>query len=120
MPWRLIVAQGNVPITQTLGAVAREADIEALLVPSAKYAGSTNVAIIRDRLREGSNFSIHKPDGFPSAPRPSFVEHIARAAQAGKGSVGPENIVCADHAPVPTDERVFSLESLWRATSQKI
>ncbi len=64
--WRPIVAQGNVPMTHTLGTVARDAGIEALLVPSAKYAGSTNLAIIRDRLREGSNFSIYMANGFPS------------------------------------------------------
>ncbi len=64
--WRLIVAQGNVPMTHTLGAAAREAEIEALLVPSAKHPGSSNLAIIRDRLREGSNFSIYKADGFPA------------------------------------------------------
>lgn len=49
--WRLIVAQGKVPMTHTLGAAARDAEIEALLVPSAKYPGSSNLVIIRDRLR---------------------------------------------------------------------
>ncbi len=64
--WRLIVAQGNVPVTHALGAAARVAEIEALLVPSAKYPGSSNLAVIRDRLREGSKFSIYKADGFPA------------------------------------------------------
>jgi len=64
--WRLIVARGHVPMTHTLGAAARDAEIEALLVPSGKYPGSSNLAVIRDRLRAGSSFSIHKADGFPA------------------------------------------------------
>lgn len=63
--WRLVVAQGHVPITHIIGAAARNAEVEALLVPSAKYPGSTNLAIMRDRLRRNSVVLIRRSEDFP-------------------------------------------------------
>jgi RES domain-containing protein len=63
-PWRLIVALGRVPTTHVLGAAAREAGIEALIVPSAQHPGSKNLVVIPDRLLFGSSVMIHQPRGF--------------------------------------------------------
>jgi hypothetical protein len=50
-----------------LGAAARDAGIEALIVPSARHPGYANVAVIRDRLMIGSAIRIHEPSAFPAA-----------------------------------------------------
>jgi RES domain-containing protein len=62
--WKEELLAGNVPITQDVGAGAREADIEALIVPSARVDGAKNLAIIVDRLRAGSSLKIDPKDGF--------------------------------------------------------
>ena len=62
--WKEDLLAGRVPITQDLGAAARAADIEALIVPSARVNGAKNLAIIVDRLRSGSSLKINPKDGF--------------------------------------------------------
>ncbi len=62
--WRDLLAKFTLPPTHRIGEAAREADIEALLVPSARVSGSKNIAIIIDRLRNGSFFEIYRPAGF--------------------------------------------------------
>jgi RES domain-containing protein len=62
--WRALLAESKVPPTHQVGAAAREADVEALLVPSARLSGTKNIAIIIDRLRIGSFFEIYRPEGF--------------------------------------------------------
>ncbi len=43
----------------------RDAGIEALIVPSARHAGLSNIDVIRDQLLESSYIRIHQPTGFP-------------------------------------------------------
>jgi hypothetical protein len=62
--WRALLAESKIPPTHLLGEAAREAAIEALLVPSARLSGTKNIAIITDRLRIGSFFEIYRPEGF--------------------------------------------------------
>jgi hypothetical protein len=60
----LLLAESKIPPTHLLGEAAREAAIEALLVPSARLSGTKNIAIITDRVRIGSFFEIYPPEGF--------------------------------------------------------
>jgi hypothetical protein len=62
--WRAIVLEGKVPITHDIGAAARAAGVEALIYPSARLSGASNLAVIVDRLRRGSRLRINPPDGF--------------------------------------------------------
>jgi RES domain-containing protein len=62
--WRVVTLAGKRPITHDIGAAAREAEFEALLYPSARVDGATNLAIIVDRLRRGSTLSINPAEGF--------------------------------------------------------
>ncbi|TXT36017.1 MAG: hypothetical protein FD138_1123 [Planctomycetota bacterium] len=59
---------GREAITQAVSRLARERDIEALLVPSAvSGAGSnTNVLVFMDRLLPGSSWEIVNPSALPS------------------------------------------------------
>ena len=63
-PWRLIVALRRVPTTHALGAAARRAGVEALIVPSAQHPGSKNLVVMPDRMLAGSSVTIHQPRGF--------------------------------------------------------
>jgi len=63
--WELDLLNGTTPVTQDLGIAARDTGIEALIVPSARHAGFSNVAVIRDQLLESSFIRIHRPEGFP-------------------------------------------------------
>jgi hypothetical protein len=63
--WRAFPAASKTPPTHLIGEAARTAGIEALIVPSARVAGTKNIAIIIDRLRTGSHFEIYRPEGFP-------------------------------------------------------
>lgn len=62
--WRLIVSSKKTPITHRIGRAARAAGVEALIVPSAKNSGTTNIAIIIDQLLVDSSYEIAQPDGF--------------------------------------------------------
>lgn len=64
--WRTFLAASKTPPTHVIGDAARAADIEALLVPSARLPGTKNIAIVTDRLRIGSFVEIHRPEGFPA------------------------------------------------------
>jgi RES domain-containing protein len=62
--WRAIVLDEKIPITHAIGAAAREAGVEALVYPSARLSGASNLAVIVDRLRCGARLRINPPDGF--------------------------------------------------------
>jgi len=66
--WRDIVAKGEVPVTHRLGNIAHAAGIEALVTPSEKNRGKTNIGIIDTgtgaNLLIGSTVKIHDPQGF--------------------------------------------------------
>lgn len=65
--WRDELLKGRTPITHEIGAAARDAGVEALLVPSARVPGEMNLAVIADRLRVGSLVRINPAEGFPSS-----------------------------------------------------
>lgn len=71
--WKAILIAGNVPITHDIGQAARDADVEALIVPSARKLGATNLVIFRDRLRLGSSIHISPPAGFPSSAQTAIA-----------------------------------------------
>ena len=64
MEWRAIVLDGKTPITHQIGASAHLANIEALIYPSARLPGATNLAVIADKLRRGSSLRVNPADGF--------------------------------------------------------
>lgn len=70
--WLQIVRRGRVPVTHWLGAAALVAGVEALIVPSKRYPGRANVAVIEENLLRGSFVAIHDPRGF----RPSITTRI--------------------------------------------
>ena len=63
--WRTMLAARKTPPTHLIGEAANDAELEALLVPSARFLGTRNIAIIIDRLRIGSSLEIYRPEGFP-------------------------------------------------------
>jgi RES domain-containing protein len=63
--WKAALIAGNVPITHDIGHAARDADVEAIVAPSARKPGATNLIIFPDRLRAGSSIQINPPTGFP-------------------------------------------------------
>lgn len=62
LPWRLAQDRGEYPVTQLLGAAARTAEIEGLLVPSAKVATGTNPVVVVDRLVPASSYTLYLGD----------------------------------------------------------
>jgi RES domain-containing protein len=62
--WKKELLAGNTPVTHQIGAAARAANVEALLVPSARIAGAKNLAILVDRMRATSSLTISPKDGF--------------------------------------------------------
>jgi RES domain-containing protein len=62
--WTDLVDAGIIPVTHVLGTAARDASIEALIVPSARHKGHKNMAVIYDCLLKGSFVEIHDPSGF--------------------------------------------------------
>jgi RES domain-containing protein len=64
--WELAVLNGQAPITQDLGYAAREAGIEAIVVPSSRHPGHSNICVISDQLLETSFVRIHNADGIPT------------------------------------------------------
>jgi RES domain-containing protein len=67
--WKAVLIAGGVPITHDIGSAARDAGVEAIIVPSARQPGATNLVIFPDRLRHGSSVRIDPPDGFPPGTR---------------------------------------------------
>jgi RES domain-containing protein len=63
-PWRLIVAFGRVPMTHRIGAAARGAGLEGLIVPSARQPRAKNLVVFRDCLLRGSSADIRSAKGF--------------------------------------------------------
>jgi RES domain-containing protein len=62
--WRATVLEGKIPVTHDIGGAARTAAVEALIYPSARLPGASNLAVIVDRLRRDSRLRINPPDGF--------------------------------------------------------
>lgn len=67
-PWKLAQAENRPTLTQRIGAAARAADIEALLVPSARVDVGTNLVVFPDRLRNGSSVGLFVGNE-PTIPR---------------------------------------------------
>jgi RES domain-containing protein len=66
LPWR--IEQREEPtVTQQLGAAARAANIELLLVPSEKNRGASNAVIFPDQLLVQSQVRIFADDAVPAA-----------------------------------------------------
>ncbi len=65
--WKAILIAGDVPVTHDIGHAARAADVEAIIVPSARKRGATNLVIFPDRLRSGSSIRINPAAGFPKS-----------------------------------------------------
>jgi RES domain-containing protein len=62
--WDQILRQHLIPITHEIGYAARLANVEALIVPSTRHTGATNLVIFNDRLRSGSSIVIKPATGF--------------------------------------------------------
>ena len=67
-PWKIAQAEKRPVLTQRIGAAARAADIEALLVPSARVEDGTNLVVFTDRLRTGSRVILYVGED-PMIPR---------------------------------------------------
>lgn len=67
-PWKIAQAENRPFLTQRIGAAARAVNVEALLVPSARVDGGTNLAIFTDRLRKGSRVILYVGED-PTVPR---------------------------------------------------
>jgi RES domain-containing protein len=67
-PWKLAQAENRPVLTQRIGSAARAADVEGLLVPSARVDTGTNLVIFPDRLRKGSSVELYVGDE-PTIPR---------------------------------------------------
>lgn len=65
MDWREVQDAGQEALTQTIGRLAFEVGIEALLVPSARLRHATNVVIFPEGLRPESTLSIQKIERLP-------------------------------------------------------
>jgi RES domain-containing protein len=60
-PWKPFVLHGFVAPTQTLGRAVRAAGFEAILAPSAKMRGATNLVVFPDRMYRTSSYRIFEP-----------------------------------------------------------
>jgi RES domain-containing protein len=58
-PWKMAQAESRPVLTQRIGAAARAADIEGLLVPSARVRAAANLVVFPDRLRAGSRIELY-------------------------------------------------------------
>lgn len=57
-PWRAFQGRGEEAVTQALGRMAWEEHLEAILVPSARASGETNIVVFPTRRRRGSSWKI--------------------------------------------------------------
>jgi len=48
-PWRAFQERGQEAVTQALGRIAWEENLEAILVPSARAVGETNIVVFPGR-----------------------------------------------------------------------
>jgi RES domain-containing protein len=64
-PWREFQDEGREAITQTIGRLVFEAEVEAMIVPSARLVDARNIIIFPERLGEGSMLSIQKVEKLP-------------------------------------------------------
>ncbi len=67
-PWKIAQAENRPVLTQRIGAAARSVDVEALLVPSTRISGGTNLVVFPDRLRRGSSIELYVGNE-PTVPR---------------------------------------------------
>jgi RES domain-containing protein len=69
--WRDRLRRGDTPITHTLGSLAyQRGDVESLLVPSAKNPEAFNLAVLPERLRQGSSLRVFDDSGMIDARLP--------------------------------------------------
>lgn len=66
-PWKIAQDQGRRIHTQDIGEAARHAEIEGLLVPSARVSDGTNLVVFLDRLRIRSTVTLYRGDN-PALP----------------------------------------------------
>ena len=59
--WRRAAEQGRESLTQAIGRAAFEAELEALLVPSAADRTGANLVVFPARLRPGSRLAVRPP-----------------------------------------------------------
>lgn len=70
-PWRDSLRRGETPVTHRLGTLAYErGDVEALLFPSTKNPATLNLAVLPDRLTEGSSLRVFDDSGMIEARMP--------------------------------------------------
>jgi RES domain-containing protein len=78
--WEALVLHWKKVPTQILGCAARDADIEGLIVPSARQPDQNNLVMVVDRLRTGSGLRIHDPEGFAPGTRTEIIgDYIPKA-----------------------------------------
>jgi RES domain-containing protein len=67
--WRLRQDRGTESLTQAIGRLAREASIEALLVPSSPVANGTNLVVFRECVTHPEDaLAIVNEDKLPPSP----------------------------------------------------
>jgi len=76
-PWKLAQAENRPVLTQRIGAAARSIDVEALLVPSARVSGGTNLVVFPDRLRRDSSIELYVGNE-PTVPRYKLAGQYGR------------------------------------------
>jgi RES domain-containing protein len=59
-PWREYRGRGEEAITQALGRIAFEEQLEGILVPSARIKGAVNIVLFPGRRRRGSSWKIRR------------------------------------------------------------
>jgi RES domain-containing protein len=64
-PWREFRARDEEALTQALGRLAFEERIEAILVPSARRHGATNIILYPSRRKRGSSWKIERAGKLP-------------------------------------------------------
>jgi RES domain-containing protein len=63
--WRACCDAGTEAITQALGRIARQIELDGLLVPSAALADGTNLVVFPDNLSTTSSLAIIRPEDLP-------------------------------------------------------
>jgi len=67
LDWQANQDCGEEAVTQTIGRLAWEAELEAILIPSARSEG-TNIAVFPGRRRKGSSWKIQGARDLPKEP----------------------------------------------------
>ncbi len=65
-PWWLLAATSQEALTQAVGRIAWELELEGLVVPSAAHAGGKGLVYFPDRKRPHSVLTIINPDDLPA------------------------------------------------------